>query len=77
MEINNRFVSLLGHRFSTEWPFIRCRDQVEIIHAAVEDLVGEGIYDFIVSGLPLNNFPVDQVRGIFRAYNRLLKPGAP
>src|SRR5205085_8547287 len=30
---------------------------------------------FIVSGLPLNNFPVAQVREIFRAYNRLLKPG--
>jgi phospholipid N-methyltransferase len=38
-------------------------------------LPGDGIYDFIVSGLPINNFPVSQVREIFRAYKRLLKPG--
>src|SRR5205807_2267725 len=28
-----------------------------------------------VSGLPLNNFTVAQVREIFGTYNRLLKPG--
>jgi phospholipid N-methyltransferase len=38
-------------------------------------LPGDGIYDFIVSGLPINNFPVAQVREIFRVYKRLLKPG--
>jgi phospholipid N-methyltransferase len=48
---------------------------VEIIHAGVEELLGEGVYDFIISGLPLNNFPVALVRKIFQAYNRLLKPG--
>jgi len=36
---------------------------------------GEQRYDYIVSGLPLNNFPVSLVRRIFRAYDRLLKPG--
>jgi phospholipid N-methyltransferase len=48
---------------------------VQVIHAALEDLIGESVYDFIVSGLPLNNFPVAQVRQIFAAFNRLLKPG--
>jgi phospholipid N-methyltransferase len=38
-------------------------------------LPGEGVYDFIVSGLPINNFPVAQVREVFRTYKRLLKPG--
>src|SRR6266576_2102252 len=51
--------------------FLQPGDQLD----AVEDLPGEGVYDYIVSGLPLNNFPVSQVRKIFRAYNRLLKPG--
>ena len=46
-----------------------------MIHSPVEKLVGEGIYDHIISGLPLNNFPVALVREIFRAYIRLLKPG--
>jgi len=75
VEINRHFVHLLDRRFQNEWAFARCRDQVEVVNAAVEDLVGEGVYDFIVSGLPLNNFPVGQVRDIFRAYDRLLKPG--
>lgn len=75
VEINARFVELLQQRFQNERAFRQRRDQVEIIHAAVEDLIGEGVYDFIVSGLPLNNFPVALVRTIYRAYDRLLKPG--
>src|SRR5262249_11478311 len=51
------------------------RDQVHLIHAPVEELLGESVYDFIVSGLPLNNFSATQVRRIFRTYDRLLKPG--
>ena len=75
VEVNGRFVALLQRRLAQERAFRHCHDQVEVIHAAVEDLVGEATYDFIVSGLPLNNFPVAQVREIFKAYNRLLKPG--
>jgi phospholipid N-methyltransferase len=75
VEINGRFVNLLRERFEREWEFRFYREQVSIIHSAVEALPGEAVYDFIVSGLPLNNFPVAAVRDIFRAYNRLLKPG--
>lgn len=75
VELNSHFVSLLRQRFEQE-PFFRSRShQVEVVHAPVEELVGKAVYDFIISGLPLNNFPVRQVRGIFQAYNRLLKPG--
>jgi len=75
VEVNGRFVDLLQRRFDKEWLFHYHRDQVHIIHCAVEELPGEGIYDYIVSGLPINNFPVAQVRQIFQAYRRLLKPG--
>jgi phospholipid N-methyltransferase len=75
VELNGRFAALLKRRLANEWLFHFNRDQVKVIHAAVEDLPGEAIYDFIVSGLPLNNFPVAQVREIFRVYKRLLKPG--
>lgn len=75
VELNSRFVALLKRRLIKEWLFHFYRDQVKVIHSAVEDLPGEAIYDFIVSGLPLNNFPVAQVREIFRVYERLLKPG--
>ena len=53
----------------------RHRDRVRVIHSPVEELSGEGTYDQIISGLPLNNFPVALVREIFRAFIRLLKPG--
>src|SRR5438128_2708173 len=75
VEVNRHFINLLQERFAEERKFWRYRDQVELIHAAVEKLAGEGVYDFIISGLPLNNFSVAQVREIYRAYNRLLKPG--
>lgn len=75
VEINSRFVTILQQRFEREWTFWRCRDQARILHAAVEQLPGEGTYDFIISGLPFNSFPVALVREIFRVYDRLLKPG--
>jgi phospholipid N-methyltransferase len=75
VEINGHFVGLLRDRLARDPVFAHCRDQVEVIHAALEELAGDSVYDYIVSGLPLNNFPVAQVRGIFAAFNRLLRPG--
>jgi phospholipid N-methyltransferase len=75
VEINACFVRLLEERLEQEKVFRPWRDQVQVIQAAVEDLIGESVYDHIVSGLPLNNFPVVQIREIFATYNRLLKPG--
>jgi phospholipid N-methyltransferase len=75
VEINGHFVRLLRERIDADKGFRHCREQIEVIHASFEDLVGDSIYDYIVSGLPLNNFPVAQVREIFAAYARLLKPG--
>jgi phospholipid N-methyltransferase len=75
VEINGHFVRLMRERIKSDKAFRFCRDQIEVIHAALEDLVGDSVYDYIVSGLPLNNFPVAQVREIYAAYARLLKPG--
>src|ERR1700722_14390690 len=75
VEINGHFVDLLRDRLETDKAYRHCRQQIEVIHAPLEELVGESVYDFIVSGLPLNNFPVAQVRQILAAYGRLLKPG--
>jgi phosphatidylethanolamine/phosphatidyl-N-methylethanolamine N-methyltransferase len=75
VEINERFVLLLRERLQKDPAFASCRDRIQIIHAGLEKLPGEGLYDFVVSGLPFNNFPVAQVREIFGTYRRLLKPG--
>jgi phospholipid N-methyltransferase len=75
VEINARFVRLLEERVQQEKVFRPWADQVQVVHAGVEDLIGESVYDYIVSCLPLNNFTVAQVRDIFATFNRLLKPG--
>jgi phosphatidylethanolamine/phosphatidyl-N-methylethanolamine N-methyltransferase len=75
VEINDHFAELVERRVRQERVFARSRDQIEIIHAAVQDLPGEAVYDLIVSGLPVNNLPAHEVREIFATYNRLLKPG--
>jgi phosphatidylethanolamine/phosphatidyl-N-methylethanolamine N-methyltransferase len=75
VEINERFVALLERRLDRDRVFHTHRQDMHIIHARVQDLLGEAVYDYIVSGLPLNNFTPRQVREIFATYNRLLKPG--
>jgi phospholipid N-methyltransferase len=75
VEINERFVALLRERFAQEPLFRRRHHQVRLIHAPLQEVPGEAAYDFLVSGLPLNNFSVSLVREIFKAYQRLLKPG--
>src|SRR5205809_32873 len=40
VEINPRFVTLLRDRFDKEWEFGFYRDQVQVIHSAVEALPG-------------------------------------
>ncbi|HEV3084971.1 MAG TPA: methyltransferase domain-containing protein [Gemmataceae bacterium] len=75
VELNEQFIAHLRKRFDSEEAFVRCRDQVTLINSPVEKLTGESVYDYIISGLPLNNFPAQQVREIFRVFKRLLKPG--
>ena len=75
VELNGHFVALLQRRFDLDWEFRCRRPQVRLIHSAVEDLQGEAQYDFIISGLPFNNFPVSLVREVFQVFDRLLRPG--
>jgi phospholipid N-methyltransferase len=75
VEINERFVAHLERSVGRDRVFAHCRDQVQVIHSSVEDLIGDSVYDYIVSGLPLNNFTVAQVRDVFASFGRLLKPG--
>jgi phospholipid N-methyltransferase len=74
VEINGHFVDVLRRRFAEEPPFRARKEQTRLIHAPLQEVPGEGDYDYMVSGLPLNNFPLPLVRDIFRAYRRLLKP---
>jgi phospholipid N-methyltransferase len=75
VELNAHFVERLGLLLEHDPRYRPHRNQVRVIHSPVELLSGEAVYDHIISGLPLNNFPVALVREIFRAFVRLLKPG--
>lgn len=74
VEINAEFVSVIQRRFAQDEAFRRRRDQTRVIHSPLQDHRGEAEYDFMISGLPLNNFSLDLVEDIFRSYRRLLKP---
>jgi phospholipid N-methyltransferase len=75
VEINSHFIQLLEGRLRTDMVFRARSPQINLIYAAVQELPGDSVYDYIVSGLPLNNFPVVVVREIFDTFTRLLKPG--
>jgi phosphatidylethanolamine/phosphatidyl-N-methylethanolamine N-methyltransferase len=75
VELNDRFVERLRHRFDSEPAFQAVADRSRVLHCPVEDLPAEKNYDVIVSGLPLNNFSVESVQRILGAFGGLLKPG--
>jgi phospholipid N-methyltransferase len=76
VEINPRFVEILSHRLQHDSVLAARQADVRIIQAAVQEVPGEAVYDFIVSGLPLNNFTGPEIRSIFAAFARLARPGA-
>lgn len=75
VELNDRFVKTLHHRFETEPTFQAVSQRATIVHSAVQDLkVGEP-YDYIISGLPVNNFSTQLVEEVFAHLMSLLRPG--
>ena len=75
VELNGEFVRILQHRFETESAWAAVAAQSRIVQMPVQQFVADAPYDFVISGLPLNNFPAALVREITEAYFRLLKPG--
>jgi phosphatidylethanolamine/phosphatidyl-N-methylethanolamine N-methyltransferase len=74
VEINANFAALLSKSLADDPAFSACRDRIRVLNAPLQDVPGEAVYDLIVSGLPLNNFSVAEVRSVFVAFRRLLKP---
>ena len=66
-------MAVLERRFTAEPLWRRRCEQVRLIHAPLQEVAGSRVYDFMISGLPLNNFPLALVRDIFKSYQRLLK----
>jgi len=75
VELNEAFVDLLEHRFATHPQYQKAKEQSAVHQLPLQDFTSEAPYDFIVSGLPLNNFSSNLVQEIFDCYFRLLAPG--
>ena len=75
VELNEVFAGLLRQRFERDrrWSAVADRSRVHV--CPIQEFQAEGQYDYIISGLPLNNFPAGLVREIFDVYFRLLAPG--
>jgi len=75
VEINGSFVDHLRDRFEREADFAARAAQVRVLKQNIVDWQTDGTYDRIVSGLPLNNFSVDDVDQILAAIGRLAHRG--
>src|SRR6185369_1679373 len=75
VELNDKFADLLQRKFESEPSYQRVADQSHIHRCPIQDFATDEPYDFIISGLPLNNFPADLVREIFDVLFRRLAPG--
>jgi phospholipid N-methyltransferase len=74
VELNDRFVDVLRRRLQHEPDFVRVADRVGVQHMAIQDFRAEAPYDYIISGLPINNFNADLVREMFEVMFGLLAP---
>lgn len=75
VEINEAFADLLNRRFESDPAYRRVADQSAVHVCPLQDFQADEPYDFIISGLPLNNFSTELVDEIFESYFRLLAPG--
>lgn len=75
VELNEAFAEHLTQRFQTD-PIWKLVSEQSTVHGApLQEFSSDGPYDFVISGLPLNNFPADLVTDIFEHYFRHLRPG--
>lgn len=75
VEVNERFVDVLRQRFATEPAFQQVAGQATIHHLPVQEFQASAPYDFIMSGVPVNNFSHLLVKDIFRRFDELIAPG--
>lgn len=75
VELNDRFVARLRERFDSEPLFQKVQNRVRIFHTPIQQMPEPQKYDVVISGLPLNNFQVAEVREILEKMILLLRPG--
>lgn len=74
VERNEEFVARLRERLADDASVNGLADRIRLVHAGVEELADEEPFDVIISGLPLNNFPVELVEQLLDKMRQLLAP---
>ncbi|MBS0265947.1 MAG: methyltransferase domain-containing protein [Planctomycetes bacterium] len=74
VEMNDSFVRTLERRFATEPRWQPAQGISQIHQLPLQEFQPAEPYDYIISGLPHINFPVQLVQEILDCYTRLLKP---
>lgn len=75
VELNPEFAAILQQRFEQEPLFRERAAQCRLHVCALQEFQTEQPYDFLISGLPLNNFSPALVAEIFEVFFRLMAPG--
>lgn len=75
LEANPTFVAVLRRRFDTERAFRRVRSQCRLVQGYAPDAIERPPYDYIISGLPMNNFEPELVERILTELVDALVPG--
>lgn len=74
-DINEAFLDYTGRLVKMHEDFARVRERVRLHRMDARELDHEAAFDFLVSGLPFNNFGPAIVRDILEAYGRSTRPG--
>ncbi len=74
VELNESFVDILNARFQQDKAWQKAAPFSKVHQLPIQDFQPDQEYDFVISGLPLNNFPADVVQSIADTYFKLLKP---
>ncbi len=74
-EIHPGFAKLIRQRIHEEPVFRKSEATIHVHNRAIEEIERVQRYDFVISGLPFNNFGPEVVRNIFEIFRAILKPG--
>lgn len=75
-ELQPEFADILERDVLSKPPFASmvAEGRVRLLRQPAQKIEGHNLYDFIISGLPMTAFELDDVKKIFTVYKRLLKP---
>jgi phospholipid N-methyltransferase len=74
VEVNESFADLLRQRFQCDPAFRRAAGQAQVHVCGIESFKSDVDYDYIISGLPFNNFSPAFVEQVMEALIGLLAP---